>query len=82
MEFAFLAFLAHTGSSLMKLRLVETLQEAPAGYAFCTGCPGAGKTTTVLKAILSGSVEKVNVSDSKWNVKKGGTSSDAPADET
>ncbi|KAH7204113.1 hypothetical protein DER44DRAFT_747574 [Fusarium oxysporum] len=36
-------------------RLVETLQDVPAGYAFCTGGPGSGKTTTVhniVKAIL------------------------------
>ncbi|KAG5752128.1 hypothetical protein H9Q69_010324 [Fusarium xylarioides] len=47
-------------------RLVETLQDAPAGHASCTGGPGSGKTTTVLnivKAILSGAVEKVDISD-------------------
>ncbi|KAH7255807.1 uncharacterized protein BKA55DRAFT_565116 [Fusarium redolens] len=63
-------------------RLVETLQDVPAGHAFCTGGPGSGKTTTVLKiveAVLSGLVETIDVSDpdaKKWKT------SQAPGDNT
>ncbi|KAL7767871.1 hypothetical protein ACKLNR_002172 [Fusarium oxysporum f. sp. zingiberi] len=61
-------------------RLVETLQDVPAGYAFCTGGPGSGKTTTVhniAKAILFGTVENIDISDpdaEQWET------SEAPAD--
>ncbi|EGU87179.1 hypothetical protein FOXB_02296, partial [Fusarium oxysporum f. sp. conglutinans Fo5176] len=61
-------------------RLVETLQDVPAGYAFCTGGPGSGKTTTVhniVKAILFGTVENIDISDpdaEQWET------SEAPAD--
>ncbi|PCD35369.1 hypothetical protein AU210_007943 [Fusarium oxysporum f. sp. radicis-cucumerinum] len=61
-------------------RLVETLQDVPAGYAFCTGGLGSGKTTTVhniVKAILFGTVENIDISDpdaEQWET------SEAPAD--
>ncbi|TVY66741.1 hypothetical protein Focb16_v010603 [Fusarium oxysporum f. sp. cubense] len=61
-------------------RLVETLQDVPAGYAFCTGGPGSGKTTTVhniVKAIVFGTVENIDISDpnaEQWET------SEAPAD--
>ncbi|KAH7481594.1 hypothetical protein FOMA001_g8232 [Fusarium oxysporum f. sp. matthiolae] len=61
-------------------RLVKTLQDVPAGYAFCTGGLGSGKTTTVhniVKAILFGTVENIDISDpdaEQWET------SEAPAD--
>ncbi|QKD54527.2 uncharacterized protein FOBCDRAFT_118018, partial [Fusarium oxysporum Fo47] len=49
-------------------RLVESLKETPHGYAFVTGGPGSGKTTTAMQlvaAIVSGGVGEIREHEPK-----------------
>ncbi|CVL11370.1 hypothetical protein FPRO06_05553 [Fusarium proliferatum] len=47
--------------------LVEMLRGLPAGYAFYTGGPGSGKTTTVLKSVRAQESETSNAAaDDNW----------------
>ncbi|CZR43054.1 uncharacterized protein FPRO_08030 [Fusarium proliferatum ET1] len=51
--------------------LVESLKETPYGYAFVTGGPGSGKTTTAMKlvtAIVSGDVGETRQHEPKLTV--------------
>ncbi|EWZ37539.1 hypothetical protein FOZG_09528 [Fusarium oxysporum Fo47] len=52
-------------------RLVESLKETPHGYAFVTGGPGSGKTTTAMQlvaAIVSGGVGEIREHEPKPSV--------------